>query len=555
LNDKFKGNRQELGKVITQQRAFAGVLALIGPNADKAAKTISAVGIASGDTGAAFKKATESDMFKFNQALAQLQVTGVKIGDSLIPILTTIAEDVGSVAAAFDHLSPTMQKVVIDAALIAAALGPILVVGGNVIKVVQGMAAAYAFLVPAQEAAAASSTAVAASQTSAAAGIAGFTAEAAGGEGAAIGLAGALGPAGIVGAGLLAIGVFIKVTHGLGGQSHALEDATGKAQAYAQALQGIQPAQLGLKEATAAHVEALKAYHTAQQAVTTDVQKGLKGSQQYRDDLVAQQQAHFNVTGTLLAQRAAQGQLNDKQRQALAAQKQAASGLEELSRDAQKAARAQENLNNRFGGQIQQAGGAALKLRLLADQANAFSGKTLKLAQSQEGLARKLGGMGTQAGIAETKVAAMSLAASQLTDKLGHVPTAKQIRIYYQHNLADLIRQAQELGAAIDHLQSKQLSITTQFRTYHANSGPSSGHATGGIALRPMMIGGTSFAEAGTGGEAMLPLGSPGGQRALSQALRKAGAGGNTYNVTINVPTLDAKKLKRELDLITARRA
>ena len=560
LNKAFDGNQVQLRKVFSSGKAIVPFLALTGQAAGKTAQVFNDLAHSAGASQQAFAVQSQTTAFKVQQALAKIQVAAVNVGGILLPIFAKVITGVADVASAFGELPTGMQEVAVGAALAVAALGPLLSVIGNIataggflIKMFQTLTPAMAATAPAAE--------------SATNGMVGFGAAASTAEGAAGGLSlGILGPVGLVAAGLLAVGVFIKVTHGLGGQTHAMEDATGAAQSYATALQGIKPAQLSLKEATAAHVESLKAYHSAQQKVNDDVTNGLKGTKQYRDDLVAQQQAHFNVTGTLLAQQAAQGQLNDKQQASRKAAHEAAAGLEELSRDAQQAARAQNNLNNRFGGFTEQAGGAQLKLKLLADQANVFSGKTLTLAQSQEALARKLGGTKTAAGLAETKVAAMSLAASNLTDRLGKVPTQHQILVFYKNNMQRLIDQALQLGAAIDHLQSKALSVTTTYRTYHQNSGPAAGNAMGTNYWR----GGTTVVGERGPEIVDLPRGSvihsnAESRRMTSGAGRGTAPSGGNINVSFSFPNavvvernaMDAlaRMIAPKLDQIAARRA
>jgi TP901 family phage tail tape measure protein len=517
MNKAFDGNQVALRQVFSSGKAIVPFLALTGQAAGRTSKVFDDLAHSTGASNKAFATQSKTTAFQVQKAMAQIQTASVSLGSVLLPIFAKVIGVVADAAQAFSKLPSGMQEVAVGAATMAFALGPVLTVIGNVAK-------ATGFLTSAFTSAAPALTATAPAAKSAATGISGFSAaatEASGGAG--LLSASILGPVGIVAAGVAAVGIFIKVTHGLAGQSHAMSDATATAQTYAQALQGIAPATLSLKEATAGHVAAIKAYHTAQTTVNQGVKNGLKGTKQYRSDLIAQQQAQFNVTGTLLQQQTAQSQLNDAQTKSRTASKLAAAGLEELSRDAQKAARQQENLNNRFGGFTQQAGGAATKIRLLADQANAFSGKTLKLAQSQEVAAKKLGGTGTAAGLAQTKVSAMSLAASQLTDRLGKVPTVKQILIYYKHNLSSLINQALQLGAAIDHLQSKQLSITTSYRTYHQNSGPAAGNAAGTDFWR----GGPTWV--GEKGPEILNV--PRGAQIVphDKAMAMAGVGGDTY--------------------------
>lgn len=70
---------------------------------------------------------------------AQMQATGVTIGTILLPVVAKIADFIGRLAARFEALSPTVQKVILVAAGLAAAIGP-------VISIVGALATAITFL-------------------------------------------------------------------------------------------------------------------------------------------------------------------------------------------------------------------------------------------------------------------------------------------------------------------------------------------------------------------------------------------------------------------------
>jgi TP901 family phage tail tape measure protein len=533
-------------------RSSSTIITLLG-NLDRLKKKYDDIGKGISKYGEAVKKTTETDQFKFEQSLAALQVAGIKLGAALLPSLVSIANAAAKVATAFSNLSPAMRDVIAVTALSVAALGPLLTVFGNLERAGVGLARVFMALTPSLSAAAPAAEA-------ATNGVVGFGAAADGAAASAGGLSLAfLGPAGVVAGGLAAIGIFIHVTHGLGGVTGAMSDATAGAQSYALALQGLKPAQLGVRQAELLRKQSLDLLHAANRKVAQDIKDGLKGSKQYRDDLQAQTQAQINAGGSLVGLRAARQRLIDQQAAITAGQKKEVKGLGELSRDAIAAARAQDGLNNRFGGSILKAGGAAAKLKLLADQANAFSGKTLELAQSQEQAAKKMGGMSTSAGIAQTKTAALSLAASQLTDKLGKVPSVKHILVYYKNNMQTLINQALQLGAAIDHLQSKSLSITTAYRSYHINSGPSGHNAMGTDYWR----GGSTWVGERGPEIVDLPRGSvvhtaPESRRiaAATAGGRAGGGGGGDLYVNVSFPNVlvaDSKTLDKAARLLAPR--
>jgi TP901 family phage tail tape measure protein len=75
-----------------------------------------------------------------------LETAGLVLGQALIPFITKAADVIGSLADRFSNLSPEAQKVIIVAAAIAAAIGPVLVVVGTLISSVGTIAGVFAGL-------------------------------------------------------------------------------------------------------------------------------------------------------------------------------------------------------------------------------------------------------------------------------------------------------------------------------------------------------------------------------------------------------------------------
>ena len=111
-------------------RSSGTILTLLG-NLDRLKTKYDAIGTGVSKYGDAVKATTETAQFKFNQSLAQLQVTGIQIGSQLIPVLVQVAGVVAEVGAAFGRLSPEQQKWLLITLGSVAALGPLLTVMGN----------------------------------------------------------------------------------------------------------------------------------------------------------------------------------------------------------------------------------------------------------------------------------------------------------------------------------------------------------------------------------------------------------------------------------------
>ena len=68
-----------------------------------------------------------------NQMKVVLADIGTSIGEVLGPILQQVAEKIKMLTAAWEGLSPQMQQTIVKAAMIAAAIGPVLIVVGKVV--------------------------------------------------------------------------------------------------------------------------------------------------------------------------------------------------------------------------------------------------------------------------------------------------------------------------------------------------------------------------------------------------------------------------------------
>lgn len=85
-----------------------------------------------GNFGKAWKETQANPQVQLENAWSKTQAGLTELGTTLIPVLVPVLEDVAggieSVTHAFDGLSPSTKKLVIEAALAAAALGPLLVI-------------------------------------------------------------------------------------------------------------------------------------------------------------------------------------------------------------------------------------------------------------------------------------------------------------------------------------------------------------------------------------------------------------------------------------------
>src|SRR5690606_15285065 len=90
IDDAFAGNEEAMARVFPNIRALRGVMALLAQNAEDVDEVFRGVADSTGLADEAFKKASETSAFKFQQQLAKLQRTAVELGTDLLPIAQKI---------------------------------------------------------------------------------------------------------------------------------------------------------------------------------------------------------------------------------------------------------------------------------------------------------------------------------------------------------------------------------------------------------------------------------------------------------------------------------
>lgn len=137
LKQALGDNADAIGRGIPNVRALAGFLNITGKNAERNSVVFDKLAHSAGSMDTAFKIAQRTAKFKLNQALAQLQVTGVEVGNILIPIVTRIAQKFGQYAESFRKLPAEKQKLIVKILALTAAVGPLLLVMSGFIKIIQ----------------------------------------------------------------------------------------------------------------------------------------------------------------------------------------------------------------------------------------------------------------------------------------------------------------------------------------------------------------------------------------------------------------------------------
>jgi TP901 family phage tail tape measure protein len=127
-------------KFLEDQQAVQGGLALLGGDLNKTKEIFAEVGDAAGATESAFATWAESMGAQNARAFAQFQVALIGLGDIIAPIATDVIGALSGIAEAFSSLPGGVQQAIVYVALFAAALGPIMSIGGRVITLVGTLA-------------------------------------------------------------------------------------------------------------------------------------------------------------------------------------------------------------------------------------------------------------------------------------------------------------------------------------------------------------------------------------------------------------------------------
>jgi TP901 family phage tail tape measure protein len=134
LKDTFGDNNEALQEVFGNVRALTGVLALVGENAGQTQDIFDALGASTGDLDTAFAKIQDDSAFQLSVAMAKLQVAGIALGESLVPVLVQLAEIGGTLAEVFAKLPNPIQETVGKLLALVAILSPMLLLAGGVLR-------------------------------------------------------------------------------------------------------------------------------------------------------------------------------------------------------------------------------------------------------------------------------------------------------------------------------------------------------------------------------------------------------------------------------------
>lgn len=155
LNSALEELQSHLSKLSKVQQAqllagaFGGaksgstILALLG-NLDSLNKKYVEIGKNAGDVNEKLKEANKDAAVKLERTWSKIQASLIKIGDQLLPLIAPLVQEIGddvvNVVHAFTDLPKATKEWIVKIALVAAALGPVLTIGGKLFRLFSGVA-------------------------------------------------------------------------------------------------------------------------------------------------------------------------------------------------------------------------------------------------------------------------------------------------------------------------------------------------------------------------------------------------------------------------------
>ena len=139
LVKSVEGNDDALGALIPNVRALRGVLGTAGVQAEAYGEILNDVSNSTGLVNEGFAKVSQGAGAQFKSTMIQLRNVAEELGAKVMPILLKAATAISNVVSAFTRLNPETQNSIIKWTMLAAAVGPALMLLGNVKLIMASM--------------------------------------------------------------------------------------------------------------------------------------------------------------------------------------------------------------------------------------------------------------------------------------------------------------------------------------------------------------------------------------------------------------------------------
>ena len=131
VKEKTGGSSEKMAKLFGNVRSLNAVLTLTGKGSADFKTILQEMGDTAGSTDSAFAKMENNGASKWEKAVNKMKNAGIKLGESLEPIVEKVSAAVTQIADKFNSLSPAQQQMIIKIAGITAVIAPLLIVIGK----------------------------------------------------------------------------------------------------------------------------------------------------------------------------------------------------------------------------------------------------------------------------------------------------------------------------------------------------------------------------------------------------------------------------------------
>ena len=132
MQKRFKANGVELSEFFSKSQSLKAVLGVLGNQTGTYKDILLELEGSVGFVNEAFDETAETSAFKMKKAMNDLRVAGTMLGQELFPIVDALSKKISSLATWFSELDDKGKKSVVMWAGIAAAIGPVLMMIGQI---------------------------------------------------------------------------------------------------------------------------------------------------------------------------------------------------------------------------------------------------------------------------------------------------------------------------------------------------------------------------------------------------------------------------------------
>ena len=138
LGSKYGSNAEMIAKLIPNIRGMAGFVGLTSEKGKSLAEALDIVKKKAGELDAQMK-AGETSYEKYSEAMNRIRNTGIRLFLVIEPYITSLMNKISLLTEKINKMSPAGKKLAITFGLIAAAVGPVLILISNMIPALKAL--------------------------------------------------------------------------------------------------------------------------------------------------------------------------------------------------------------------------------------------------------------------------------------------------------------------------------------------------------------------------------------------------------------------------------